>query len=341
MTATMTIHRAGPCITIQDLGRSGLIDAGVSRGGAADRKALAEGAALLGQSVELPALEMMGFGGEFEVDRDTRIALTGAPMRAQIDGTLLKWNASHLLPAGAKLTIGAALEGTYGYLHIGGGIDAPQRLGAASAHLSAGIGEPIEACDSLTLCEDIGNQTGDYLEQDDRFLGGPVRVLPSFQSGLFADSEIARFQATPLKRDARANRMGVRLNPAGKGFGLESGKNLVSESVMTGDIQITGDGTPYILMAECQTIGGYPRIGTVLPSDLPRVAQAPAGAELQFRFISIEEAVELERETAAVQACLPRMLKPLIRDPHTMTDLLSYNLISGMIAGNEFDCDRA
>lgn len=341
MTATLTIHRAGPCMTIQDLGRRGLIDTGVSRGGAADRKAVAEGAALLGQSVEIPVIEMMGLGGEFEVDRDTRIALTGAPMRAQIDGTLLKWNASHLLPAGAKLTIGGALEGTYGYLHFGGGIDAPKQLGAASAHLSAGIGSVLEAGDSLTLEDDTGIQMGDYLDQDDRFLGGPVRILPSFQTGLFSESEITRFQKTPLKRDARANRMGVRLNPAGKGFHVENGKNLVSESVMTGDIQITGDGTPYVLMAECQTIGGYPRIGTVLPCDLPRVAQAPAGAELQFRFIEIEEAVELEREDAASQAALPRMIKPLIRDPHTMTDLLSYNLISGMITGNEFDCDLA
>lgn len=337
MTSTLTIHRAGPCMTVQDLGRAGLIADGISRGGAADRKALSEGAALLGQSVELPAIEMMGLGGEVSVDTDTRIALTGAPMRAQVDGVQLKWNASHLLPAGARLTIGAALEGTYGYLHVGGGVAGSKMLGAVSAHLSAGIGKPLEAGDSLELAADIGQQTGDYLDKDDRFLGGAIRVVPSFQTGLFAESEVARFQATPLKRDARANRMGVKLNPVGQGFHAENGKSLVSESVMTGDIQITGDGTPFVLMAECQTIGGYPRIGTVLPCDLPRVAQAPAGAELRFQFIDLEAAVALEREAAATQAALPRALKPLIRDPHTMSDLLSFNLISGMIAGDEFD----
>jgi len=337
MSATLAIHRAGPCMTVQDLGRSGQISAGLSRGGAADRKALAEGAALLGQGTDLAVIEMMGLGGEISLDQDTRIALTGAPMRAQVDGTALKWNASHLLPAGARLTIGAALEGTYGYLHFGGGVAGASCLGAVSAHLSAGIGKPLTAGDVLELNADFAGMTGNFLEADDRFLGGPVRVVRSFQTGMFAESEVARFQATPLKRDARANRMGVKLNPAGQGFHVENGQNLVSESVMTGDIQITGDGTPFVLMSECQTIGGYPRIATVLPCDLPRVAQAPAGAELQFRFIEIEEAVAIEREDAAALDALPRMIKPLIRDPYTMTDLLSYNFISGMISGDEFD----
>lgn len=337
MSAQLTIHRAGPALTVQDMGRSGLIDAGISRGGAADRKAVAEGAALLGQGSDLPVIEMMGMGGEFIADQDRRIALTGAPMRAAIDGTQVAWNASHKLPAGARLTIGAALQGTYGYLHLGGGLDMPQQMGSYSTHMSAGIGQVLEVGDVLDLPEDTGQQIGDYLEADDRFLGGAVRVVPSFQTELFAKSEIARFQATPLKRDARANRMGVKLNPVGKGFQAEGGKSVLSESILPGDIQITGDGTPFVLTAECQTIGGYPRIGTVLPCDLPKVVQAPAGAELRFQFIDLAEAVALEKLDAELRASYGSLKKPLIRDPHKMTDLLSYNLISGMIAGNEYD----
>ena len=104
---------------------------------------------------------------------------------------------------------------------------------------------------------------------------------------------------------------------------------------MPGDIQITGDGTPFVLLSECQTTGGYPRIGSVLPSDLPRVAQAPPGAEIRFSFVSLDEATRIERRHAEAQRALPGKVHPLIRDPHGMSDLLSYQLISGVTAGDE------
>ena len=88
MTRALLIHRAGPAITVQDLGRPGYLARGLSRGGAADRLALRQGAALLGQAVGA-ALEMAGLGGSFSVTAPTRIALTGAPMRASRDGTPL------------------------------------------------------------------------------------------------------------------------------------------------------------------------------------------------------------------------------------------------------------
>lgn len=337
MSAQLIIHRAGPGVTVQDQGRRGYLDAGLSRGGAADRLALAEGAALLGQDPDKAALEMAGMGGEFEVTADTRIALTGAPMRATLDGAKLAWNASHLLPAGARLSIGPVLGGSYGYLHVGGGVTGAGRLGAQSAHLAAGIGAVLAAGDRLEIGPDKGAETGLLLEVADRFDGGTVRIVASIQTPLFDPSELARLQAEPLRRDARANRMGVRLEPAGGGFQVDGGRNVVSEVIVPGDIQITGDGTPFVLMSECQTTGGYPRIGTVLPCDLPRVAQAPAGAELRFRFVDMAEAIELERAEAQRRAALGRSRRPLIRDPRMMPDLLSYQLISGVIAGNEHE----
>ncbi len=116
---------------MQDLGRPGLLAKGLSRGGAADPLALAEGAALLGQRADFAAIEMTGMGGIFEAEGDSlRIALTGAPMQASIDGEPVAWNASHLLHRGQRLSIGAARKGTYGYLHVGGGIATEPFLGS-------------------------------------------------------------------------------------------------------------------------------------------------------------------------------------------------------------------
>jgi len=335
MSRTLTVLRAGPGVTVQDGGRPGWLEYGVSRGGSADRLALAEGAALLGQSADLAALELAGLGGEFEAQEDLRIALTGASMRASIDGSAVAWNASHLLPAGARLSIGAVTGGSYGYLHIGGGVATRCRLGARSVHLSAGIGAPLAAGDVLEIGADVGMATGLGLPRDDRFEGGTARVVPSLQTDLFPAEELARFEATAFRRSARGNRMGVPLESDGAGFELEDGRTVLSEVIVPGDIQITGDGTPFVLMSECQTTGGYPRIGTVLPCDLPVLAQAPAGAPLRFRFVSLEEAITAEREEDTRRAGLARLRVPLVRDPHNIPDLLSYQLISGAIAGDE------
>lgn len=334
MSGGLLIRRAGPGMTVQDRGRPGYLAQGLSRGGAADPVALAEGAALLGQSADLAALEMAGTGGEFLAETDLRIALTGAPMAATLDGAALAWNASHRVAAGSVLAIGTARQGIYGYLHLGGGVDAPVRMGSRAVHLAAGLGRALTAGDRVLAGPESGQMVGMRLTPIPRFGGGEVRLLPSLQTELFPAELRERFQKTAFHRDHRGNRMGVRMD-SDQGFAIDGGLTVLSEVIVPGDIQITGDGTPFVLLAECQTTGGYPRIGTVLPCDLPIVAQADPGAELRFRFIEQDAAIEAESRARAVIAGLRRAVQPLLRDPRDMADLLSYQLISGMIAGDK------
>lgn len=333
MTRALIVHRIAPGATIQDGGRDGYLAYGLSRGGAADRLALAEGAALLRQDPGSAALELPGSGGVFEATEDIRIALTGAPMRAQVDGATLAWNASHRVPKGARLEIGAVLAGSYGYLHVGGGFDQPLLLGSRSAHLAAGVGGPVRAGDALPVGPDAKDVTGLTLPADRRFEGGAIRVIESLQSALFDDATRARFEATTFLRDARANRMGIRLTSEGEGFSAQGGLNILSETIVPGDIQVTGDGTPFLLLSESQTTGGYPRIGTVIPADLPKAVQTPANGRLAFRFVTRDEALKAEERFRAQIRDLPKSCVPLVRDPAQMRDLLSYQLISGAITG--------
>ncbi len=334
MTRGLIVHRAGPGVTVQDMGRPGYLGFGLSRGGAADRLALAEGAALLGQGDSLAALEMAGMGGEFEASEDMRIALTGAPMRAAIDGQRIAWHASHHLPKGARLVIGGALAGSYGYLHVGGGFRTHEVLEARSAHLAAGLGKAIVAEDTLPVGDDPGHGINQCLVVAPRFEGGEVRVVPSLQTDFFGSEQIDRFENAEFHRDTRGSRMGVRLNGA-EGFHSDAGLSVLSEVVVPGDIQITGDGTPFVLLSECQTTGGYPRICTVLPCDLPKVVQAAPGASLRFRFVTLDEAVDAEARARKHHETLRAQRQPLVRDPHDMRDLLAYQLISGVTAGDE------
>ncbi len=335
--AEILIQSAGPGVTVQDQGRPGYLAQGLSRGGAADRLALAEGAALLGQAADLAAIEIAGSFLTLEATAPVRIALTGAPMRALCQGAALTWQASHLLPAGAQLQLSGS-RGGMSYVHVGGGIAADPVLGAASAHLGAGLGRMLAAGDRLPLGTDPDGPTGRTFTPLDRFDGGLLRMVETPQTRLFPEAEHTRFTETAFTKDARGNRMGQRLTPAeGEGFGLPSGLTILSEAIVPGDIQITGDGAPFVLLSECQTTGGYPRLGTVLPCDLPRLVQAPPGAILRFRFVSLDEATRAERDEATRRAALSKSIRPLIRDPRDMPDLLAHQLIGGVTRGDDLD----
>lgn len=331
MSGQITILAAGPAMSVQDMGRSGHLAHGLTRGGAADTLALHEGAALLGQAADLAAIEMVGMGGTFQTDVDTVIALTGARMTAKMDGAALIWNASHPWPAGAKLTIGGATEGTYGYLHVAGGIATDTVMGARSAHLNAGIGSLLQTGECLPVTS-ASARAGYFLTPEPRLAGGELRIVPSIQTETFSAETRERFEQTAFSRDARGNRQGVRMASDGEGFFADGGLSIVSEVISEGDVQITGDGAPYVLMCECQTTGGYPRIGTVIPSDLPRVAQAAVGAPLKFRFVTLDEARDFELRARAEIKALRGRVQPLVRDPHDIPDLLSYQLVGGVIS---------
>lgn len=336
MSGKVFVHRVGPGVSPQDTGRPGWLGQGLSRGGAADPLALVEGAALLGKASTATAIEIGGSFLSVEVTDACRIALTGSPMRARQDGRDLAWNSSHALPAGAQLDLSGSLGG-YSYLHFGGGLAMATILGAGSAHLAAGIGAGLQPGMTLSLADDPGGDTGMTLDPLPRFDGGILRVVETIHTALFSSAERERFTSTAFRKDARGNRMGQRLVPDGAGFGDQAGLTILSETIVPGDVQITGDGMPFVLLSECQTTGGYPRIATVLPCDLPRLVQAPAGAAIAFRFVTLDEAVSLELSETRRRAGLRSSLRPRTRSLHEVADLMSSQLISGVTRGDDLE----
>ncbi|MGJ8546341.1 MAG: biotin-dependent carboxyltransferase family protein [Sulfitobacter sp.] len=334
MSTYLEVVTAGPTMALQDLGRPGFIARGLTRSGAMDPVALFEAAALLGEKEPRATIEMSGMGGTFTASQDMRFALTGGEMVASIDGAAIVWNACHLLPAGAVLAIGGAKGGAYGYLTPAGGIASDPVMGSRASHISAGIGAVLAAGDKLPLGRDPGGDTRLSLPPIARFGGGVLRVVPSMQTEKFDEATRARFEATEFRRDPRANRQGVRMDQDGEGFFADGQLNIVSEVIVSGDIQITGDGAPFVLMAESQTTGGYPRIGTVIPADLPIAAQAKAGDKIRFAFITMEEARAIEQRFRAEFKGLAAKVTPLVRDPYAMRDLLSYQLVGGVISAD-------
>ncbi|MFN3525836.1 MAG: biotin-dependent carboxyltransferase family protein [Paracoccus sp. (in: a-proteobacteria)] len=339
MTCALDLLAVSGVLSVQDMGRPGHLAQGLSRGGAMDRLALIEAAALLALPAPVACIEMAGAGGTFATRQPMRVALTGAPMRADLDGQPISWNATHLLCPGQRLRIGPAEAGLYGYLTPAGGVLTPEWLGSRAAHLAIGVGAPLTPGASLPCGADQAPDTAPRrITPAPRCAGGTLRLIDGPQTPLFAAEELEAFLAAGFHRGARGNRQGVALDAprrfqAAGALALTGG--LASDVIGPGDVQLAGDGIPYVLMAECQTIGGYPRIGTVLPDDLPRLAQATPGTPLRFvrltpaqaRAAHIPEAAQLRAARARVGA--------LVRDPSTIPDLLSYNLISGVVRGDE------
>ncbi|WP_010138764.1 biotin-dependent carboxyltransferase family protein [Oceanicola sp. S124] len=330
----LRITAPGPMLSVQDLGRPGLAAQGLSRGGAQDPQALWEAAALLGLPRPVAGIEMPGMGGRFTVTAKMRLALTGAPMRASIDGRPVPWHAVHALSPGEVLSVGGATSGTTGYLTPGGGLSTAEVLGSRAAHLAAGIGALLQDGEALPTGRDRAtDMAASFLPAPDRFEGGSIRVLPGPQTALFSEDQIRAFEAAGFTRGARSNRQAIQMQSEARPVWHRDAGGMASEPIQAGDIQITGDGTPFVLGAECQTIGGYPRIGSVHPEDMGRLVQAGPKAVLRFVFAA---PTPLPSGPERLRA-LTRQLQPLLRDPSTIPDLLSYQLISGVTAGDDLD----
>lgn len=325
-------------MSVQDMGRRGLTAQGLARGGAVDRRAILEATALLNAPGPVPAVEMAGKGGEFSFSIPTRVALTGAPMRAFLDDAPVAWNAAHAVRPGQRLTIGSVISGTYGYLTPARPIALSPSLGGVSAHLAAGLGRTLRTGDEVPLGNDAPPDAPPVcLAAADRFHGGMVRVMPGPQTDLFADEVRRRFFATEFRMGSRADRRGAMLIHDGQPFTTTAASGLGSDFIVPGDIQMTGNGVPFVLMAECQTIGGYPRIGTVIETDLAIVAQAAPGTVLRFAPVSLDDADRLFETEAVALERMRAIVQPLRRDPGDIGDLLRYQLIDGVTRGDDLE----
>ncbi len=331
MKPGLFVERVGPAVSIQDLGRPGRLAAGLSRGGAADRSAFMEGLALLGLPLGAAGIEMAELGGRFRFEAPARFALTGATMRATLDGEALAAGASRFAAAGAVLDVGAAERGVYAYLLAAGGMATPVVGGARGYHGIGGLGRRLRAGDAVPLAPDPAPDAPRARLQR-RSGTGPVRIMPGPQTGLFGRDMLKSFEDAVFVRSPRANRQGVRLDHDGPPFSTRAQLSQVSDFVAEGDVQMAGDGAPCVLLAECQTMGGYPRIGTVLPADLPRVAQARAGEALGFRFVTVDEAEAAWQRDEDILGSLGRARIPHVRDPRDMADLLAHDLIGRPLA---------
>ena len=170
--------------------------------------------------------------------------------------------------------------------------------------------------------------TGRRLSGLDLSLPSRLRVIDGPQLDYFADEEIAAFFAAEYVVRA-GDRMGLRLN--GRKLNHRVGFDITSDAVAPGSIQIAGNGQPMALLADRQTMGGYPKIATVISADLPALGRLMVGARIAFERVSIEAAEALRRSLFDEIDAMQERILPLAAPSRPAASLLQCNLISGVV----------
>lgn len=310
------VRRPGLFTTVQDLGRSGYQRYGVSVSGAMDRTALRIGNRIVGNPDGEAGLEATLQGPELEFTGDVLMAVTGADLSPTLNGNSIPmWTAVRARP-GDILRFALRRQGSRAYLCFRGGIDVPRVFGSRSTDVRAAIG----GLDGRRLGK--GDHVFLRIAAGESFRAGP-RQLPISARPTYPASMALRVvlgpQAEWFLPKARevlftslyaistdSDRMGFRLN--GPPIPHRRPAELISDATVAGTIQVPADRRPILLMADCQTTGGYPKIAAVITVDMAQAGQLAPGDRITFSPIAPDEAALLCRKE---RAKLDRLLPPI------------------------------
>lgn len=330
----------GLMTSVQDLGRFGAQALGMPVAGATDPLALRLANAVVGNPENTAALEIGYLGPTLTAVADgVRVVLGGkAKLSVQpADGgearSAKPWR-SLLLRRGDRLTIGAVEDGAIAYLAVAGGFAIQPFMGSLSTYMRSGLGgfegRALKAGDRLPL--NTAAAEGDEREAADSidYGSGPIRVVLGPQEDRFTPRGIETFLAATYAVTKEADRMGIRLE--GEVIEHVRGADIASEGVVTGSIQVPGNGQPIILMADRQTTGGYTKIATVISADLPRIGRMKPGDTLQFAAVTVAEAEAARRAQEQALRRLIEGIRTALPDVYLdLNALYTQNLISGAV----------
>jgi biotin-dependent carboxylase-like uncharacterized protein len=315
MAPTLRVLSPGLLTSVQDAGREAARRYGVPRSGAMDHFALAAANRLVGNSPDAAALEITSGGASFELLRPSLLALAGADLGATLDGRSLRPWVAELASRGSRLTLTGRRDGwgARAYLALEGGVAAPVILGSRATYLAGGFGglagRALRAGDCLHSDAPSGSPwalAGGRWPAAARPAYGPapaLRFIPGPHYEQLEERSRAALCQVTLRLGRDSNRMGYRLE--GLRLSFMRALSLPSFGVIAGAIQIPPDGAPILLMADAQTVGGYPVVGVVIAADLPLASQLLPGDGLRLVPTTIADALAAHQALVAWLAAGP------------------------------------
>ena len=292
---SFTVIKSGFQDMVQDLGRTGYSHLGISETGAADSVSLRIANILLGNSIEEAAIEVTLFGGSYLFDKKAIILLSGSIFPSFIDNNPIDFFKPIHIDRGQTLTIGSTNDGARCYLAIKGGFDVPSLLGSKATHLmsKAGgfYGQNIKKGDKIKYFRldgiSLPNNIKFNIDRDRSVL----HVTEGLQFDLFDVINKELFFNNEFAVSHNSNRMGLRIT--GPKISTKISKDILTEGLPLGAIQVTGSSDSIISFVDHQTTGGYPKIANVIAADLHKVGQLKPGDKFIFKLMSLDQAEKL------------------------------------------------
>jgi len=308
----ISIKKAGLMTTIQDLGRRYYLSQGVPVSGAMDSLSAQIANSALGNHPNDAVVEFTQSRASFTAEEDVLICFSGEGACLVADKVRLQANRPLFIPAGIQIYLENISPGCRSYLAVAGGWEAPEVLGSRSTYLTARFGglegrcikekDVIKSTGILTATTALivdslkgaGINYPKWSVARDLFLPvdrKKIRIMRGREFDWFEGSSTDDFLSQDYILGHNSNRMGYQLK--GKELKRAVGGELLSSAVTPGTIQVTNGGELVLLMADCQTTGGYPRIAQVAAVDLPLCAQLKTGDAINFEEISWKESEKL------------------------------------------------
>ncbi|MFT5113196.1 MAG: biotin-dependent carboxylase-like uncharacterized protein [Parasphingorhabdus sp.] len=331
MLTTLQVQHCGPFVSYQDSGRSGYMRFGIPHSGPMDRQSF---------TIAKAALNNLGGDTHIEIslggltlkclEGGVTTALVGGAFDVAINNHKVDcWSVFNLGPQDT-LQIRPGKSGSWCYLGFLGEVKAASWLGSQSNHLNSGLcgqtltsGSTIEIENSLTNSSLQGPLPNLKPEK-----GNKLRAVLGPQDRYFATETVELLRSSKYTVSHSYDRMGMRLD----GEKIQCAQTMVmpSEGLARGSVQIAGDGTPTILLADHQTTGGYPKIATLVTSDQDKATQLRSGDDLGFEWVSVEDASQIYH---ADHTRLQDYCSSLQSTRGTLEERLRRsNLVSGMYA---------
>lgn len=300
MDGLIEVVDAGIANSIQDRGRFGFRHMGIAVSGCLDPMLARCANALASNPAQAACIEVRAAGPKLAVRRGpVRFALSG-----DLSATLVRADGEEYeIPAWRSITLEADdelhvgfLPGGVGYIAVSGGFSTPLQLGSRSTYQRAEIGVPL-TLDARIPCavlspEEKGDEERFFVASPWVHAEGPIRIILGPQDDHFTAEAIADLLNAEYLATAQSDRMGMRLEGKALAHREPALADIVSDGVASGVIQVPGNGQPIILLADCQTVGGYPKIATVISADLPRLAQVRPGQAIRFATVDAAQALQ-------------------------------------------------
>ena len=302
---SITVLNPGLLTTVQDMGRVGYQQFGVSVSGVMDPRSAAIANILVGNQEGEAVLECTMMGPHLQFDRANTIAITGGDLMPTLDGQPIPAYRAISVQAGQVLRFQAPKTGCRCFIAFTGGLDIPEVMGSRSTYLKAKIGgvegRKLQKGDVIPF-----RAPGVPKNLNIRFISPEfvprqvytLRVVLGPQDDAFTQEGMNTFLRETYTVTPEFDRMGCRLD--GPVIQHVSGGDIISDGIAFGAIQIPSHGRPIIMLADRQTTGGYAKIATVISADFRLLGQLKAGDKVRFEKVSIAQAQEalLNQRTA-------------------------------------------